>query len=152
LYYLDNHRTPSQLDDMRRLEADGVCIFCPDSGNESTERLIIHRTALWTVRRNMFPYPGTRLHLLLVPDQHVTDLADLAPDARADFWTALAWARDTHALTHYGLVTRNGLCEFTGGTIRHVHVHIAQGDVDDPEHPGVRVKVSSRPRSRPSAD
>jgi diadenosine tetraphosphate (Ap4A) HIT family hydrolase len=146
LYYLDNHRTEEQLADMRRLEAAGVCIFCPDSGNEPTERLIIHRTAHWTVRRNLFPYRGTRVHLLLVPDEHVTDLADLSPAAQADFWAALAWTRDEHRLTHYGLVTRNGLCEYTGGTIRHVHVHIAQGDVDDPDHPGVRVKVSSRPR------
>jgi len=146
LYYLGNHRTDEQLAEMRRLETDGICLFCPEHLARNPSQRITHRTEYWTVTPNEFPYRGTRLHLLLVPDEHVTDMADLSAQAQRDFWVALTWIRDHHALAYYSMAARNGDCEFTGGTIRHVHVHLLQGDVDDPEHQPVRTKLSSRPR------
>jgi diadenosine tetraphosphate (Ap4A) HIT family hydrolase len=140
LYYLGNFRTDEQLASMRQLEADGVCIFCPE--HLSRNPRAVHRSAHWTVVPNAFPYRGTRLHYLLVPAEHVTDMVDLSPAAQQDFWAALTWARDEHQLTAYGLAARNGECEYTGGTIRHLHIHLLQGD---PEQESVRVKLSSAP-------
>ena len=144
LYYPGNSRSEEQLALMLELEAAGVCIFCPE--HLANYRPVVHKTALWTVTTNRFPYRGTQLHYLLLPDEHVDDLVDLSPDSQADFWTALRWARDEHGLTHYGLASRNGDCAFTGATIRHVHVHLVQGDVENPEHTPIRVKLSSHPR------
>lgn len=145
LYYLGNNRTPEQLADMVALEAAGVCVFCPEHLAADPQQPILHRSAHWTVTPNEFPYAGTALHLLLVPDEHVTDLLDLSEPARADFWTALRWVRDHHRLTHYGLGIRNGDCRYTGGTIYHLHVHAIVGDPTDPTHPAVRFKLTSRP-------
>jgi ATP adenylyltransferase len=145
LYYFGNVRTAEQLADMRRLEAAGVCLFCPEHLAKDPAQHIVHRSTHWTVTPNEFPYRGTRLHLLLVPDEHVTDVVDLSPGAQRDFWTVLGWARDHYELSFYSTAARNGHCEYTGGTIRHVHVHLLQGDVDDPDHEPVRTKLSSRP-------
>jgi ATP adenylyltransferase len=144
LYYTGNYRTEEQLAQMLALEAAGICIFCPE--HLPNHRPIVHKTALWTVTTNRFPYRGTQLHYLLLPDEHVDDLVDLTPESQVDFWTALRWARDHHGLTYYGLASRNGDCAFTGATIRHVHVHLVQGDVENPEHTPIRVKLSSHPR------
>jgi len=144
LYYLGNFRVDEQLAEMRRLEVEGVCLFCPGHLPAASE--VLHRTARWTVVPNRYPYRETRLHLLLVPDEHVTDMADLSEDAQRDFWTALRWVKVQYGLGHYGLAARNGDSEFTGGTIRHLHIHVLQGEVDDPDHQGVRVRLSSRPR------
>jgi ATP adenylyltransferase len=143
LYFLNNFRTTTQLEDMRRMEAAGVCVFCPE--HLSQDPLVVQRFPQWTVVPNAFPYRGARLHLLLVPDEHVADLADLSPQGQAGFLPALSWVRNTYGLEYYGIAARNGLCEYTGGTIRHVHVHVLQGEVDDPHHDPVRVKLSSRP-------
>lgn len=145
LYYLGNHRSQAQLDDMRRLAEAGICVFCPQHLATDPNQRTLHRTALWTVTPNEFPYEGTRLHLLLVPDEHVTDVVDLSAEAKHDFWVALRWVREYHRLTYYSMVIRNGDCERTGATVRHVHVHLLQGDVDDPLHQPVRTKLSSRP-------
>jgi ATP adenylyltransferase len=144
LYYFGNFRVDEQLAEMRRLEGEGVCLFCPEQLSTAPE--VLHRTALWTIVPNRYPYRETRLHLLLVPDEHVTDMADLAEDSQRDFWSALRWVKLHYGLEHYGLAARNGESEFTGGTIRHLHIHLLQGDVDDPAHQGVRVRLSSRPR------
>jgi diadenosine tetraphosphate (Ap4A) HIT family hydrolase len=145
LYHLDNARTAEQLADMRRLAAAGICVFCPEHLAADPDQRLLYRSAHWTVTPNEFPYGGTRLHLLLVPDEHVGDLVDLSPAAQADFWAALAWVRTHHGLRHYGLGARNGDPRYTGGTIEHLHVHLIVGDVADPEHRGVRMKLSSRP-------
>ena len=73
----------------------------------------------------------------------MTDLVDLSPAAQQDLWVALAWARDEHGLDHYGLAARNGASEFTGGTIRHLHLHLLQGDPMTQQP--VRVRLSSSP-------
>lgn len=138
LYYLGNARNDEQLAQMRRLEADGVCLFCPP--NLGNGKRLLHRTEHWSVTPNEFPYRGTRLHVMLVPDEHVTDMADLSSTAQQDFWAALTWVRDHYRLAHYGLAVRNGQSEFTGGTIRHLHIHVLQGD---PGKEPVRVKLSS---------
>jgi diadenosine tetraphosphate (Ap4A) HIT family hydrolase len=143
LYYLANYRTPEQLADMRRLEAAGICIFCPEHLAADPDQRVVHRTAHWTVTPNEFPYPGTRLHLLLVPHRHVTDVLDLPPEAQADLFAALGWVRDAHGLAGYGLGVRCGDPASTGATIAHVHLHVIVGD---PAAEPVRFKMSQPPR------
>jgi diadenosine tetraphosphate (Ap4A) HIT family hydrolase len=82
---------------------------------------------------------------LVVPREHVSDLIDLSADAQAELWPTLAWVRTEYALTYYGLGARNGDPRYTGGTVEHLHLHLLVGDVDDPEHQPVRLKLSSRP-------
>ncbi|HEX6870630.1 MAG TPA: HIT domain-containing protein, partial [Micromonosporaceae bacterium] len=121
LYYFGNYRTEEQLADMRRLEAEGICIFCPQHLTTDPDHRVEYQTRHWAVVANKFPYTNTRLHYLLVPDEHVTDMADLSAPVQQDFWTALTWLRERHQLTYYGLAVRNGESEFSGGTIRHLH-------------------------------
>jgi ATP adenylyltransferase len=148
-YCLENYRTAEQLADMRQLEAQGVCLFCPAGLSSHARQQILFRTRHWTVTPNAFPYPGTVVHLLLVPQQHAADLLDLDEDVRQDFWAALAAVRDRYELRYYGLGIRNGDCRFTGATIRHVHAHVLVGD-PDPDHGAVvRMRFSSRPGPRP---
>jgi ATP adenylyltransferase len=148
LYCMENHRTPEQLAEMERLEAAGICLFCPDELRVHAHQEVLWETEHWTVTPNKFPYAGTRLHLLLVPHAHAGDLLDLDAEVQQDFWTALRSIRDRYDLRHYGLGSRNGDCRFTGATITHVHAHVLVGDpTAEPEVP-VRMRLSSRPAAR----
>lgn len=145
LYCTDNYRTEEQLAEMRRLEAAGICLFCPESLRSHARQGVLFETGQWAVTVNAFPYKGTRLHLLVVPHQHVNDMLDLDEETLADFWIALKMIRERYDLDYYGLGVRNGNCSFTGATIAHVHAHVLVGDPSlDPEVP-VRMRFSSRP-------
>jgi diadenosine tetraphosphate (Ap4A) HIT family hydrolase len=143
LYCFENHRTEEQLRRMRWLEAQGVCLFCPDGLEEHAGLAPIWRNEQWTIAPNDFPYKGTRLHLLLIPREHVLDMVDLSGAAREGFWEVLAHARDHYELDHYGLGVRNGRCESTGGTIRHLHMHLLVGDATLAAGTPVRMRFSS---------
>jgi diadenosine tetraphosphate (Ap4A) HIT family hydrolase len=145
LYCTDNFRTADQLTEMQRLEAAGVCLFCPDGLAAQNRQEIVLRTRHWSVTPNAFPYRGTKLHLLLLPDQHAADLLDLDPAVQADFWTVLGQVREQFGLDYYGLGVRNGDCRYTGATITHVHAHVLTGhQAAGPDGP-VRMRFSSRP-------
>jgi diadenosine tetraphosphate (Ap4A) HIT family hydrolase len=145
LYCFGNARTAEQLAEMRRLDAAGICLFCPDGLARHARQRILLRTRHWAVTPNEFPYRGTSLHLLLVPDQHAAGLLDLSEEVRQDFWQALAAVTREHKLSHYGLGVRNGDCRYTGATIRHVHAHVLVGDTEATDGPPVRMRFSSRP-------
>jgi diadenosine tetraphosphate (Ap4A) HIT family hydrolase len=129
---------------MTRLEAAGICLFCP-AGLRESEQPILLETSHWTVTLNAYPYPGTAFHALLVPHQHASDMLDLGSAAQHDFWSALATIRERHDLTYYGLGVRNGDCRFTGGTIAHVHAHLIVADPTSATEVPVRMRFSSRP-------
>lgn len=143
-YCFENVRTPEQAAEMRSLEARGVCLFCPDGLRQHERQQIMFETGHWAVTPNEFPYPGTALHLLLVPHEHAADLLDLTAEAQQDFWTALGLVRERYRLRYYGLGVRNGECLFTGATIRHVHAHVLVGDPDAAGGP-VRMRFSPHP-------
>jgi ATP adenylyltransferase len=145
LYCFGNARTAGQLAEMRRLDAAGICLFCPDGLARHARQRILYRTRHWAVTPNEFPYQGTSLHLLLVPDQHAGDLLELSDEVRQDFWAALGAVAREHQLTHYGLGVRNGDCRYTGATVAHVHAHVLVGDAETAGAPPVRMRFSSRP-------
>jgi ATP adenylyltransferase len=145
LYNLRNSRTEAQRRKMEDLEARGVCLFCPENLVSEESQEVVLSSPHWLVTPNEYPYAGTKLHLLMIPKQHASDLLDLSPDALSDFWTVLGQLRETYHLDYYGLGARNGDCSFTGGTIEHVHVHVIVGDVEAPGHQPVRLKLSSAP-------
>jgi ATP adenylyltransferase len=143
LYNLDNSRTAEQLARMQQLERSEVCLFCPE--HLGSEQQVEYSTQWWSVTGNRYPYAGTKLHLLLVPRQHVRDMIDLDQLAQADFWQVLRWVRENYGLTFYGFGVRNGPFQYTGSTVEHLHAHVMVGDVENPEHTPVRFKFSSRP-------
>ena len=79
-----NYRTEEQLEEMRRLESAGICLFCPAALREHARQRVTFETMHWAVTPNAFPYQGTRLHLLVVPHQHATDMVDLDDEVLAD--------------------------------------------------------------------
>ncbi|GAA0811370.1 HIT family protein [Spirilliplanes yamanashiensis] len=140
-YHLENSRSEEQTAEMRRLDAAGVCLFCP--GHLEANQEVLHRAAHWAVTPNRFPYPNAARHLLLVPDAHVTGMTQLAPAARLGFFTALEWVEAQFGLVHYGVGVRNGDSPLTGSTIRHLHVHVIVGDLGGEP---VRFRMSRPPR------
>jgi ATP adenylyltransferase len=145
LYYLGNSRAAEQLNEMQRLETEGKCLFCPEQLDTHPTQRVLKKTNGWRVTENRYPYKDTKLHLLLIPTLHVSDILSLPPELLADFWGVLAWVKRTYTLEFYGLGVRCGDCKYTGGTIQHLHVHVVVGDVENPGHEPVRLKLSSRP-------
>lgn len=143
LYNHANVRNPDQAEHMLSLEAANECLFCDPDLVRHRKNTLFFESEHWRVVDNAFPYHNTKLHLMLIPTSHVSDMVDLSEEAQLDFWNVLKWCHDNWNLTYYGLGSRNGDFYATGATIAHLHLHLIVGDVHDENHKSVSFKMSA---------
>src|ERR1700761_1902518 len=72
-----------------REQRAGSCVFCrlSASGPPSAENGVVDRASGVFTVLNRYPYASG--HLLVVPDRHVAELAELEPDEGVALWEAL---------------------------------------------------------------
>lgn len=144
-YNLASARHEAQKQQMKDLQKRGVCAFCWESLAKEHREPIELQTDYWVVTKNDYPYDDTKLHLLLIPKEHVHILGKLSPAARADMVETVVKIEAKWKLTHYAIGMRSGDMRHTGGTVEHLHAHIVVGDTLKPNHEPVRFKMSSKP-------
>ena len=137
LYNLDAARGSEQRERMRRLEAEGVCIFCTEH-REPPE----HTGEHWYVARNDFPYEGTAAHYLIVARRHVQRFEELPEQAGAELWAIRRELAARLEAPAYATVERSGDMRLNGGSVEHLHVHFVALE-REPTHT-VRFRVSAR--------
>lgn len=141
LYHFDNSRHPEQRAVMERLAAAGDCLFCDPARHGIDSPIVVAAFGPWVVVHNRYPYARSSLHLLLIPRQHVTDLADLDAPTAAALPYALRESRRIYRLTSYSIGVRCGDMAATGATIAHLHLHLVVGDPRADR--GVRFRMST---------
>jgi ATP adenylyltransferase len=137
LYNLDAARGSEQRERMRALEAQGVCIFCPEH-HQGAEYEGEH----WYVMRNDFPYEGTVAHYLIVARRHVQAFEELPDEAGAELWAVRRELAGRLGAPAYATVERSGDMRLNGGSVEHLHVHFVALEADPPAT--VRFRVSAR--------
>jgi dihydrofolate reductase len=146
-YNLTTARSEAQRSQMAGLMQRGVCNFCPEHIESEQKEPIELRTDHWVVKKNDYPYVGTKVHLLLIPREHVLTFSKLSKAAQRDFSNTITKAEQQWSLSSYALGMRSGDVRFNGGSVEHLHAHIVVGDTSDLQHEPVRFKMSSRPTS-----
>jgi diadenosine tetraphosphate (Ap4A) HIT family hydrolase len=142
LYNLDAARGAEQLERMRGLEAEGVCIFCPEHA-ESRQREPVEKVGEhWYVTRNDFPYEGTSAHFLIVARRHVSSFAELPDEAGAELWAIRRELAGRLGAAAYATVERSGDMRLNGGSVEHLHVHFVALEAAPAQT--VRFRVSAR--------
>ena len=137
LYHLDAARTEEQRARMRRLEAEGVCVFCAPHH----ETPILEREH-WYVVENDFPYAGTTAHVLIVPKRHVRSFDELPDEAGAELWSIRRSLKARLDPVATATVERSGDMRYNGGSVEHLHVHFVA--LEEEPSTTVRFRVSAR--------
>jgi ATP adenylyltransferase len=145
LYNFDAARSDAQRREMEDLDEAGVCLFCPEHIDKAVNKLEFE-TEYWMVKKNDYPYENTNLHLLLIPKAHVATVSKLPKSAQQEFMPLVFRCESLYQLGSYAIALRSGDMRYNASSIQHLHAHLVTGDVDNPDHQPVRVKLSSRPR------
>jgi diadenosine tetraphosphate (Ap4A) HIT family hydrolase len=130
---------------MERLEASGVCIFCPQHVGEHHAHPIEWTGDHWYVTRNAYPYPGTLAHFLLVPHRHVCSFDELPDAAGAELWAVKRVLKERHGGRAFATVERSDDMRLNGGSVAHLHTHFVVL-AEEPETT-VRFRLSAPGRS-----
>lgn len=123
LYHLDAARVDAQRRYMERLEAEGVCIFCPEHVAEYHPEPIEFSGEHWFVTKNAYPYPGTVAHFLIVSRRHVRSFDELPDEAGAELWATKRRLKKRLAPAATATIERSGSMQYNGGSVAHLHTH-----------------------------
>jgi dihydrofolate reductase len=139
---LYNHaaaRTDAQRAEMIRLERNRQCHFC---NRMDADKIILENTS-WFVLANTFPYPNTKLHLLVIPKKHYLTLAEMPQSVRQSYLEIITEVENRFQLEAYSHFMRVGAMARTGASIAHLHGHVVVGDNEGPDFEPVRVKLAT---------
>ena len=104
---------------------DVPCILCAIvEKDEKVECLEVHRTELFTISLNLYPYsPG---HLLIFPNRHIVDVRELSSDEVSNLHQlqCLSFEVLMHAYQPRGFNVGYNMGEASGASIAHLHLHV----------------------------
>jgi len=138
----DNARTKEQTELMRKIEKDGVCPFCQEHFKKYHPKPIIKETDWSFFTENMSPYEGTKYHFIFVyKPAHVTSPVDIELPASKDLFALMQWAVKEYKIPGGSFFMRFGDTKYNGSSVEHLHSHLIVGDIENPNHQPVRVKL-----------
>lgn len=139
---MENARTEEQRALMQKIAEDGVCPFCAEHFKKYHPKPIIKETDSWFLTENMSPYKGTKHHFLYVYKKgHRTSPNEITTESRVDLFDLIDFTMQEYQIEGGTFFMRFGDTRFTGSSVEHLHAHLIVGDVDDPNHEPVRVKL-----------
>jgi len=145
LYHLEAARSDEQRARMIKLEAAGICNFCPQHVDAHQLSPIEHMGEHWYVKRNDWPYEGTAAHYLIVPCRHVVSFDELPDEAGAELWSIKRMLKARLEPLATATVERSGDMRFNGGSVAHLHTHFVALNAAPAKT--VRFRVSARAES-----
>lgn len=114
--------------DLAEIQAANICPFCPD-GFKWHPNPVLARDGDWFVTASGQKYDNAERHLLIIGDVHKEELWELTD---ADMCSILELAKvvtDDQA-PGGALAFRFGDTNYTGATVKHLHVHIIVPQID----------------------
>lgn len=138
---ITNVRLPEQEKVMKQIERDGVCPFCPENLHRYHTEPILKEGAFWIITKNRWPYAGTVQHFLAISKAHVTNLTKLDPEAGKELVALFQEIAKEYNVRGGGMAMRFG-GEGYASSVKHLHAHLIQPDIENPDHEGVKFPLS----------
>ena len=133
LLNIENARDPLQIENMKKIQAEGFCPFCPEHMKKYHTPPILKTATHWYVTPNMYPYENTSHHFLLVTNEHLSDTKELSSEAWAELQIHVSWIMQEYGIEAGTLLMRSGNMSRTGSTVKHLHAQFIVGS--DPAKP-----------------
>ena len=122
---LERLYTPWRLAYVTGAAKSADCVFCAALANQDADPLIVFRGPSCFVILNLFPYNNG--HLMVVPNRHLSSLADASPAELAEMMelTRRAEIAVREAFEPHGMNMGLNLGKAAGaGILDHLHLHV----------------------------
>ena len=137
-----NTRSAEQRIHMEQIAADGVCPFCPENLPTYHKRETLEKGAYWTLTKNDFPYKGSKSHYLAILNRHASGLTDLTPVEGAELIDMFSRVAKKENISGGAVAMRFGNHPKLRNSISHLHVHLIEPDVEDPNMSDIKFSIA----------
>jgi diadenosine tetraphosphate (Ap4A) HIT family hydrolase len=126
---------------IEQIQKDNVCPFCPDQLAKYHKKPILREGSFWTVTTNMYPYPNTKHHFLMILKAHKADSKDLSPEEWTELHDHINWLVTSYNIPGGTFFMRCGDTSLTGATVTHLHSHFVSADFENPNRKPIMARV-----------
>jgi diadenosine tetraphosphate (Ap4A) HIT family hydrolase len=138
-----NARNPEYKKAMDEIVTTTECPLCTLKWHPNP---IIRDDGYWLLTKNGFPYEDTKQHLLMIAKRHIVDIGELTDQEAISMFKTVKWANTEFNIEGGGLAMRYGNPKYTGATITHLHAHLIQSELAEPDSEGkIKAKVVKFP-------
>jgi len=111
------------------------CVFCAalEREDDGPDNLVVQREPHAALILNKYPYNNG--HCMVIPRRHLVEPSEMSADETRDLWDLVARTADLlrGPLRAHGVNVGVNLGSASGGSIRHLHVHLVprwEGDTN----------------------
>jgi diadenosine tetraphosphate (Ap4A) HIT family hydrolase len=138
-----NARSKEQEEVMNRIKQDEVCPFCEENLATYHKKPIMRTGDYWVLTENQWPYAGAKTHLFAIARKHITSLDEISRDAAAELFELFQEGMREKNIPGGTFAMRfGGVKPGYASSVSHLHAHLIEPDLDDPEHPGIKFPMS----------
>lgn len=107
-----------------------ICPLCPE-GLKMGHNAILKSINGWNLILNEFAYAHTKVHALIIPQAHQTNLTALSSVDMESVRLLATWAIEHFQIKGGALTLRFGDAHYSGASVRHLHFHIITPEHDE---------------------
>ncbi len=107
-----------------------ICPLCP-SGLKMGHNAILKSINGWNLILNEFAYAHTKVHALIIPEAHQTNLTALSSIDMESVRLLATWAIEHFQIKGGALTLRFGDSHYSGASVHHLHFHIITPEHDE---------------------
>ncbi len=107
-----------------KIRNDRLCPFCEENFLKYHKHPIIEENKNWLLTKNMYPYEGTRIHLLLIHKKHISSIEEITAEGWLDLQKIINSSHKEFKIKGGAFFIRFGDPRLTGATVAHLHAHL----------------------------
>lgn len=107
---------------LKKIEATGVCPFCPQGSIQ--QQKILFKFGSWFITKNLYSYQGAKDRFIIVSDKHMESFSELSVRDFYEVQKNVNWAIEKYHIRGAALCLRFGDTKYTGATVCHLHFHL----------------------------
>lgn len=137
---LDNARYDDQREVMQQINERGIDPFMLEELRAAGQEPV-KVGKYWLVMPNRWPYRNTRWHFLIISMEPWTDMAQITPEAGAEYFELVNWLIKEYAVPGGAVCMRFGDSDHSAGTVKHLHAQFVVPDTESEDYEPVRFKI-----------
>lgn len=128
---------------IKKIQEDGICPFCSENLKKYHKMPILQHSRYWLTTTNMYPYKGSKKHLLIIHSEHITDVSEISREAWLDLHDVIGEIARKHHINGATLLLRFGDTNYTGASVSHLHLQLVSGS-PNPDNPPILARVGNQ--------
>ncbi|MEX1014041.1 MAG: HIT domain-containing protein [Candidatus Paceibacterota bacterium] len=126
---------------IKKIKEDGVCPFCSDQLKKYHKNPIIFENDYWLATKNMYPYEGAKVHILIIHKEHISLIKNINNEGWSNLQNIILKIQEKFSLKGGSFFIRFGDTKMTGASVSHLHAQLVSPEEEEENKKPIIVRL-----------